>query len=297
MSRASVSGPEEQAPLALICGAGSLPFALADAVVKRRRRVVLFPICGWADSQRVLSYPHHWVAFGHFGSFCRIARSEGCREVAFLGSVVRPGFWQLRPDLKTLRLLPRLLRIFRGGDDHLLSGIASIFEENGFRLISVQEIAPEIIVPKGVLGRRQPTKQDLADIAKGLAVLDAISSFDIGQAAVISNGRVLAVEAAEGTDQMLMRVAQLRQSGQIETGSGGGVLVKAAKRGQDLRLDLPSIGPRTIDGAAQAKLAGIAVVAGSTLIANPELLRQSADREGLFVIGVRDGAVDNELDC
>jgi UDP-2,3-diacylglucosamine hydrolase len=298
MSRAAASRLEEQGgPLALICGGGSLPFALADAMVKRQRRVVLFAIRGWADSQRVLSYPHHWVAFGQFGSFCRIAHSEGCQDVAFIGSVVRPSLWQLRPDLKTLRLLPRILRIFRGGDDYLLSGIASIFEEHGFRLISVQEIAPEIVMPEGVLGRHQPTKQDFADIAQGIAVLNAMSSFDIGQAAVISNGRVLAVEAAEGTDQMLMRIAQLRQSGQIEIGSSRGVLVKAAKRGQDLRLDLPSIGPRTIEAAARAKLAGVAVVAGSALVANLELLRRSADREGLFVIGVRNKAVDDELDC
>jgi UDP-2,3-diacylglucosamine hydrolase len=297
MSQAAAPRLKEQRPLALICGGGSLPFALADAVAKHGRRVVLFPIRGWADSQHVLSYPHHWIAFGQFGSFLRIARSEGCQDVAFIGSVVRPGLWQLRPDLKTLRLLPRICRIFRGGDDHLLSGIAAIFEEHGFRLVAAQEIAPEIVMPEGVLGRAQPAKQDLADIAKGLALLNAISSFDIGQAAIISNGRILAVEAAEGTDQMLMRVAQLRQCGQIETGSSRGVLVKAAKRGQDLRLDLPSIGPRTIDGAARAKLAGVAVVAGSTLIANSELLRQSADREDLFVIGVRDKAVDNELPC
>ena len=283
-------------PLAVICGAGSLPFALADAVLKRGRRVVLFPIYGWADSQRVHSYPHHWLAFGQFGSFCRIARSEGCQEVVFLGSVVRPAIWQLRPDLKTLRLLPRVFQIFRGGDDHLLSGIASIFEEHGFRVIAVQEVAPEIVMPEGVLGRHRPKQQDLADIEKGMAVLNAISSFDIGQAAVIGDGRVLALEAAEGTDQMLTRVAQLRQSGQIETGSSRGVLVKAAKRGQDLRLDLPSIGPRTIEGAVQARLAGIAVVAGSSLVANCELLRQSADREGLFVVGVRDKAVDHEFD-
>jgi len=236
--------------------------------------------------------PHHWIAFGQFGSFLRIARSEGCQDVAFIGSVVRPGLWQLRPDLKTLRLLPRICHIFRGGDDYLLSGIAAIFEEHGFRLVAAQEIAPEIVMPEGVLGRAQPAKQDLADIARGLALLNAISSFDIGQAAIISNGRILAVEAAEGTDQMLMRVAQLRQSGQIETGSSRGVLVKAAKRDQDRRVDLPSIGPQTVGGAARAGLAGIAVVAGSTIVAEPERIGTIADRARLFVLGVREQAAE-----
>ncbi len=127
-----------ESPLAVICGGGSLPFAVADAVGKRGRRVVLFAIRGWADPQRVAAYPHHWAAFGQFGRFCRVARREGCRDVVFIGSVVRPAIWHIRPDFKTLRLLPRIFRIFRGGDDHLLSGVAAMFEEHGFRLVGAQ---------------------------------------------------------------------------------------------------------------------------------------------------------------
>jgi DUF1009 family protein len=279
----------DESPLAVICGGGSLPFAVAEAVAKRGRSVVLFGIRGWADPDRIAAYPHHWTSLGQFGSVCRLARSEGCRDVVFIGSVTRPSVWGIRPDIRTLRLLPRIFAIFRGGDDHLLTGVARIFEEHGFRLVGAHEIAPEILMPEGALGGGRPNDRDQSDIAKGLALLNATSAFDVGQAAVVADGRVLAVEAAEGTDQMLARIAELRKLGQLAAVSRRGVLVKAAKHGQDRRFDLPSIGPRTVAGAAQAGLAGIAVVAGSTVVADPDLLARAADRENLFVVGVREG--------
>ena len=285
MSELAAATLVDDSPLAIVCGAGSLPFAVADAVIRRGRRVLLFAIRDWADPQRVAGYPHHWAALGQFGWFCRVARRAGCREVVLIGSLARPAFWKIRPDLKTLRLLPRILGIYRGGDDHLLSGVARIFEEHGFRLIGAHEIAPEILMPEGPLGGELPSERDNADIGKGLALLEAISPFDIGQAAVVAGGHVLAVEAAEGTDRMLARIHELRKDGQMA--GDRGVLVKAAKHGQDRRVDLPSIGPQTVAGAAHGGLAGIAVVAGSTIVAEPHQIAKLADRERLFVLGLR----------
>jgi len=284
----------DDSPLAIVCGGGTLPFAVADAAARRGRRVILFGIKGWADRQRITGYQHHWASYGQFGWFCRVARAEGCRDVVFVGSLVRPSLRQLRPDFKTIRLLPRIVQMFRGGDDHLLSGVASIFEEHGFHLIGAHEIAPEILMPEGPLGRHRPGSRDQSDIETGLALLKSISPFDIGQAAVIADGHVLAVEAAEGTDHMLSRVAQLRQSGHIRNQRGRGVLVKAAKQGQDRRVDLPSIGPQTIEGAARAGLAGIAVSAASAVLAEPEQIVAAADREQLFVIGVGEPRGQND---
>ncbi len=271
-----------------------MPFAVADAAARRGRRVILFGIRGWADRQRITAYQHHWASYGQFGWFCRIARAEGCRDVVFVGSLVRPSLRQLRPDFTTIRLLPRIVQMFRGGDDHLLSGVASIFEEYGFHLIGAHEIAPEILMPAGPLGRHRPSSRDQSDIETGLALLKSISSFDIGQAAIVADGRVLAVEAAEGTDHMLSRVAQLRQSGRIRDRTGRGVLVKAAKQGQDRRVDLPSIGPQTIEGVARAGLVGIAVSAASAVVAEPEQIIAAADREKLFVVGVGEPRGQND---
>src|SRR5262249_47539162 len=272
MSEAAATPTADDSPLAIICGAGSLPFAVADAVVRRGRRVLLFAIRGWADPQRVAGYPHHWAALGQFGWFCRVARREGCRDVVFIGSLARPAIWKIRPDLKTLRLVPRIFGMFRGGDDHLLSGVAQIFEEHGFRLIGAHEIAPEILMPEGPLGRERAGERDHADIAKGLALLKALSPFDIGQAVGVGGGHVFAVEAAEGTDRMLARIQELRKNGQMAADRG--VLVKAAKHGQDRRVDLPSIGPQTVTSAARAGLSGIAVVAGNAIVAEPEQIAE-----------------------
>jgi DUF1009 family protein len=281
-------------PLAIICGGGSLPFAVADAAIRQGRSIVLFALRGFADPARVESYPHYWARLGEFGRFCRVARQEGCREVVFIGSAVRPALRQLWPDLGALRLLPRIVKMFRGGDDHLMSRMMKIFEDHGFRPVGAHEIAPEILLPEGVLGRLEPTSRHRDDIGLGLALLRAIGRFDIGQAAIVANGQVLAVEGAGGTDEMLAHVADLRRRERIRC--GGGVLVKAPKPEQDRRIDLPTIGPQTIVGVENAGLDGIASIAGATILAEAERVREAADRARTFVVGLpesfRAGATD-----
>jgi DUF1009 family protein len=273
-------------PVAIICGGGSLPFAVADAVLRRGRRAVLFPIRGFADPAGIERYPHHWIALGQFGRICRLAKAERCRDVVFIGNLIRPSLREIRLDWQTIRLMPRIARLYRGGDDRLLSGIGRIFEEHGFRLLGAHEVAPEILVAEGLVGKRAPSERDQADIATALAVLAAMGPFDIGQAAVVAAGHVLAVEAVEGTDAMLARVAELRRLGRIRYPVGAGVLVKAPKAGQDRRLDLPSIGPQTVAGVIRAGLAGLAVTAGETIMAQPDVVAAAADRGKIFVVGL-----------
>jgi DUF1009 family protein len=287
MTAAAPTGSRaDDAPLAVVCGGGSLPFAVADAAVRRGRRVVLFALKGAADPDRVAGYPHHWAHIGQFGRFFRLARQEDCRDVVMVGSVVRPSIWHMTRDLQTIRLLPRFVRMFRAGDAGALAGVAAILEEHGLRLVAAQEVAPELLMPEGTLGSHQPNERARATIAHALALLEAIGPFDVGQAAVVVERHVLAIEAAEGTDRMLARVAELRRSGRIRR-TAGGVLVKSPKPGQDRRIDLPTIGPHTIEAAAQAALDGVAVVAGSSIVVEPERIVDVADQAGLFVIGVR----------
>lgn len=287
-----MSEPQPAAgPVAIICGGGSFPFTVADSLLKQGRGVVLFALRGWADPARVKDYPHHWSDIARLGRFLRLARRDGCRDVIFIGTLVRPSFRQLiNFDLGTLRVLPRAIRHFYGGDDHLLTGMARMLEDHGFRLLGAHEVAPEILVAEGPLGRISPGEGSLADIALGFEVLRAIGPYDVGQGVVVANRHVIAVEAAEGTDQMLDRVAELRRNKRFRAPLGTGVLVKAPKPGQDRRFDLPSIGPRTIDGLAAAGLAGLAVVAGGTIAAEPQELVEKADRAGLFVIGLNESA-------
>lgn len=290
MSMQAGSGPPDQGPLAIICGAGTLPFDVADAVLASGRPVVLFALRGWADPERVAGYRHHWGALAQFGWVCRQARAEGCRDIVFIGSLSRPPIWRLRFDWGMLRILPTIASAYRGGDNRLLSGVAKVFEQEGFRLLGAHEVAPQILVPAGVLSKRRPNAQERADIAQALRLLEAIGQFDVGQAAVVTSNHVLAVEGAEGTDKMLERVAELRGR---RVGASGGVLVKAPKPGQDRRFDLPSIGPQTVEGVARAGLAGMAVVARAGIMAEPQRVAELADRHDIFVAGINaDGSLE-----
>lgn len=273
-------------PVAIICGGGTFPFTVADALIRNGRQVVLFALRDWADPERVKNYPHHWAHVVQLGRFLRLARREGCRDVIFIGTLVRPSLRQLiNFDLATLRVIPRAIRHFHGGDDHLLTGMAKMLEDHGFRLLGAHEVAPEILVAEGKLGQFGPSERDVADIQYGLEVLRTIGPLDIGQAVVVANRHVIAVEAAEGTDQMVARVAELRRTKRFRAPLGTGVLIKAPKPGQDRRFDLPSIGPRTIEGVVDAGLAGIAVIAGGTIVAEPQIVVQKADQARVFVAG------------
>jgi UDP-2,3-diacylglucosamine hydrolase len=286
-----MSAPREaDGPIALICGAGTLPLAVADHLTARGHAVLLLPLQGVANEDDYRNRPHTFIRAVQLLPLKRALRNADCRDVVLIGSMVRPAFWRMRFDWDSLKLVPRLAAAFRGGDDHLLRGVAKLFEQQGFRLVGAHEVAPEILVPKGTLGRLQPSQADRDDIAFGLAYLHAARQFDVGQAVVVSGRHVLAVEAAEGTDGILSRVAKLRANGRIR--SKGGVLVKAPKPQQDRRFDLPSIGPATVEGAAKAGLSGIAVVAKETIMAEPAALAAAADRAGLFVIGEPVGAVE-----
>ena len=283
----SASEPE---PLAIICGGGSFPGAVAEAIVRRGRAPVMFGLKGWADPKIVERYTHHWIAIGQAGRLFRLARAEHCREALFIGTLLRPPLWQIRLDWQTLRLMPRVARFFRGGDDRLLSGVASLLEEGGLRIIGLDDVAPEILVPHGVLGHYQPTMRDNDDIACALKVIATLGPFDVGQAVIVADNHVLAVEAAEGTDNMLMRVAELRKQRRVTSAEGRGVLVKAPKPGQDRRFDLPAIGRQTVENVARAGLAGLAVTAGSTIIADIPQVIATADHSRVFLVGVGEGA-------
>ena len=273
-------------PVGLIAGGGVMPFAVANSLSARGIRPVLFALRGACDPERVARFNHHWISVGQIGRAVKLFRAENCRDLVFIGTLVRPALSEIRLDWGTLRVLGRVWASFRGGDDHLLSGIGDILEQDGFRMVGIRDVAPDLLMPEGCLTRAVPDDHALADIARGRDVLDTLGRFDIGQAAVVIDGHVVGVEDIEGTDGLLARVARLRAEGRIRAATTRGVLVKAPKSGQDLRFDLPTMGPRTVEGAASARLAGIAIVAGHTVVADPQAMIEAADAAGLFVTGL-----------
>jgi hypothetical protein len=273
-------------PIGLIAGGGALPFAVADSLIARGVNPVLFALKGVCDPAAVARFRHHWISVGQLGRLAKLLRSENCRDLVFIGTLVRPALSEIRLDWGTLRVIGRVWAAFRGGDDHLLSSIGRILEQDGFRMVGIKDAAPELLMPEGCLTQRSPDEDAAADIAKGRDVLRALGPFDIGQAAVVIDGHVVAVEDIEGTDGLLVRVARLRAEGRIRAKAGRGVLVKAPKSGQDLRFDLPTVGPRTVEGAAAARLAGIAIAAGNAIVVEPQGMVELADASGLFMTGL-----------
>ena len=277
---------EISSPVGVIAGGGAMPFAVADSLQARGIAPVLFALRGSCDPVRVERFRHHWISVGQIGRAKKLLRSEGCRDLIFIGTLLRPALSEIRLDWGTVRVIGGILASFRGGDDHLLSGIGRIFEQDGFRMVGIREVAPDLLMPEGCITRATPDPAATSDIESGRQVLRALSSFDIGQAVVVIDGHVVAVEDIEGTDGLLARVARLRDEGRLRTRTGRGVLVKAPKSGQDLRFDLPTVGPRTIEGVAKAGLAGIAVIAGHTIAADSQAMIEAADKAGLFIQGL-----------
>lgn len=269
-------------PLAIICGGGQVPFRVAAAARAAGRPVYLIGIEGAADPE-IAEWPHDWFNWGEVGKLFRLLKKADCRDVVFVGHVHRPSFKELRLDLGAVLHLPRLLAFLIGGDDKILSGVIRYFEDRGIEVHGAHEIDPGLVLGEGPVGRYKPGRRMRADIETGFSVAAVLGRIDIGQGVVVENGLVLAVEAAEGTDRMLARVAELREG----RARGAGVLVKRAKPGQELRIDMPTIGRRTVERAVRAGLAGIAVQAGHTIAADREALAAAADKAGIFVIGMK----------
>ena len=273
-------------PIGLIAAGGVMPFAVAESLIARGLDPVFFALKGACDPVRVERFRHHWISVGQVGRAVKLFRSENCRDLVFIGTLVRPALSEIRLDWGTLRVIGRVWAAFRGGDDHLLSGIGRILEQDGFRMVGIRDVAPDLLMPEGCITRAVPDQSAAADIARGRDVLRALSPFDIGQAVIVIDGHVVGVEDIEGTDGLLARVAHLRAEGRIRAKAARGVLVKAPKSTQDLRFDLPTIGPRTIEGAGKARLAGVAIVAGNTIVVEPQTMIEAADAAGLFVTGL-----------
>jgi UDP-2,3-diacylglucosamine hydrolase len=273
-------------PVGVIAGGGVMPFAVADSLTARGIAPVLFALRGACDSVRVERFRHHWISVGQLGRATKLFRAEGCRDLIFIGTLMRPALSEIRLDWGTLRVLGSVMTAFRGGDDHLLSGVGRILERDGFRMVGIKDVAPDLLMPEGCITRATPDGSAAADIMRGREVLDALGPFDIGQAAIVIDGHVVAVEDIEGTDGLLARVARLRAEGRIRAKPARGVLVKAPKSSQDLRYDLPTVGPRTVEGAAKAELAGVAIAAGNAIVVEPQALIEAADKAGLFIQGI-----------
>lgn len=272
--------PTEPHRLGIIAGGGTLPRRIVRASLDRGRPVYIAALSGHCPPETVTGVEHGWFDLAGVGHITDGLRRAACRDVVFAGSVGRPDLARLKPDWQGIKLLPRVIAAAARGDDALLTVLVGYLEQLGFRVVSVEDcLGLDALATVGPLGRLAPDEAALKDIDRAVAVARALGALDVGQGAVVRDQVVLGLEAVEGTDAMLRRAGELAPPGR------GGVLVKLPKPGQERRVDLPTIGVATVENAAAARLAGIAVEAGGTLVLDRQAVAAAADRLGLFVTG------------
>ncbi|MEI8320945.1 MAG: UDP-2,3-diacylglucosamine diphosphatase LpxI [Alphaproteobacteria bacterium] len=265
--------------LGIIAGGGDLPKTLAEFCQKEGRGYYVIAIEGCAAPEWVENHPHHWNALGQIGSLLTLLKDKKISQLVFAGAVKRPSFKTLKMDAQALKWIAKIgMKAF--GDDGLFKGLIQQFEKEGFEIVGAHDVLGSILMPKGVLGRVSPTAEDLQDIQKGFQVAKALGGQDIGQAVIVEDGVVLSVEGTEGTEQLLCRTKSLKHH------KNAGVLVKVSKPHQELRVDLPTIGPDTVKSAAEAGLRGIALEKGKGLILHQHQCIELANGLGLFLFGV-----------
>jgi DUF1009 family protein len=271
--------------LGLVAGGGALPVALAGHCRATGRPYFVIRLRGFADDG-LEGHPGAEAGIAEVGRIVRLAREAGCESLCFAGAVRRPDFGNLKPDLRGLAALPGAIRAATKGDDALLRFAVSELQKEGFAIEGAHEVMESLKLPEGPLGAVAPTSEAFADMQRAQEVAEAIGRLDIGQAVVVCAGVVLAVEAQEGTDAMLARVASLPTQIRGAFERRRGVMAKIVKPTQEQRVDLPTLGPATVAGAAAAGLAGIVGVAGRTLVVDRPAVIRAADAAGLFVFGL-----------
>lgn len=264
--------------LGILAGGGELPVRLVEVCRATGRDVFAVAFNSESNPDAVKDVPHVWLDLGAVGGVIQALKEADCRDVVLAGPIRRPKLTSLRLDGRGAMMLPKLLRA--RGDDALLTVVINELEGEGFNVIAVDDVFSDLLAAEGTLGARQPDDGEWEDVVRGIEVVQAVGAIDVGQAAVVHNGYVLGVEAAEGTDALIDRAASLRRDDR------GGVLVKLKKPSQDRRADLPAIGVGTIERASAVGLAGIAVEAGETIILSRGEVIEGADAAELFLVGV-----------
>ncbi|MEM9440601.1 MAG: UDP-2,3-diacylglucosamine diphosphatase LpxI [Pseudomonadota bacterium] len=275
-----MTGPQRK--LAVLAGSGGLPVSVIEAAAGAGRGVFVLGFEGETDPSLMNGYDHAWVKLGAVGQAIDILHRASVEDVVMIGGIRRPSFGDLKLDFRGMQLLAKLGLKAARGDDRLLSLIVRELEGEGFQVLGADEVIQPMLAPEGVITKASPSGAVQADIQHGVMVAKHIGKLDIGQAVIVHEGRVLGVEAIEGTDALIQRVARLKPD------RPGGVLVKMKKPGQDRRADLPTVGDRTVKQAIDAGLEGLAVHAGHCLLVHRETMIEMADRAGLFIIGIRD---------
>lgn len=275
------------AKIGIIAGGGSLPVEVAKGLAAQGYPPFILLMAGEADREQDLRrYEHVTLALEQVGSLVGTLKSHGVTHLVMAGQIKRrPRLRDMRPTPGLLAIVPSVVMALARGDDGLLKVLTRGLEKRGIAVLGAHQVVPELTAGAGTLTAVAPSQSDWRDIEAGRIAAKAIGALDIGQAAIAIGGRAIALEGIEGTAGLLERTRDLRGHGRL-AGKTRGVLVKCAKPGQELRADLPSIGPETVEAAHAAGLAGIAVEAGHALVLEGPTTLARANALGLFIVGL-----------
>lgn len=275
-------------PIVIVAGSGLLPVLIAQRLKLTGHSYRILALRGFADAETTRA-ADRTLDFLDVRGILECLKSWGAASVVLAGSVRRPKPTVLLGSYSLFKNMAELKELVARGDDQLLRGAVSILEDHGFKVIGAHEIVPEITCDQGVHSKRHPSTLEYEAIACGAELLKVVSPFDIGQGVVVSGRQILAVEGPEGTDKMLRRVATLQKKSFLfrsPSPFANSVFVKTAKLQQDLRVDMPAVGPQTIREIARAGIGGIALETKKTLILDREETIREANRCNVFVVGI-----------
>lgn len=277
--------------LGMIVGSGDLPRIVANHRKSLNDFIHVIVIKGFEESW-VDEFPHTVCGIAELGRMIKSMKQAECDTVTLIGNVRRPDFSKLKPDMKGIAELPGILKAARQGDDALLRRFVEVFEGEDFEVLGVQELLEDLVRPPEFLTEMRPDEETIADIRKSFDISGLIGNADIGQGSVVCRGLVLAVEAQEGTDEMLKRVAKLPAELRGTEDERRGVLVKRPKPIQERRIDLPTIGPSTIRLAGEAGLAAVCGVTDGALWVEMDEMTRLANAYGMALISLKaDGSL------
>ncbi|WP_032138973.1 LpxI family protein [Rickettsia tamurae] len=263
--------------LGIIAGRGSLPYLIADNYTKQGGNCYIAAIKDEADIDQIKDFEYKILKIGMVGEAIKYFKEHEVKNIIFIGGVNRPNFKNLAVDKIGGLLLFKIVGQKIRGDDSLLKTVADFFESYGFKVISSNEIYKNQQGNSNIITDTNPTSSDKNDIELGIKLLNHLSSFDIAQSVIVESSYILGIEAAEGTDNLIARCADLRKN------PYGGVLVKIPKLDQDNRLDMPTIGPNTIKNLAKYNYKGVAIQKNNVIIVEEELTIKLANEHKIFI--------------
>jgi UDP-2,3-diacylglucosamine hydrolase len=271
--------------LALIAGGGQLPVEVADYAARTGRPYIVVRIEGLSDAA-LNHHPGHTLGLGDFAKLFEILITEQCKAVTMCGYVQRPDFTTLDHSGNNTRALSSIQQAGRGGDDSLLRQVAKVIAAQGFHIEGAHEANPDLLIAGGLQAGPDPSPEAMEDAQEALRIASAIGGLDIGQAVVVAGRVTLAVEAQEGTQNLLKRIPTLPANVRGSLTQRKGVLAKLPKPIQDLRLDMPTIGIATVEDASAAGLSGIVGRKDHLLIVDKPAVFAKAAELGLFIYGL-----------